>query len=244
MIRDLARSILFPGCPEGFPAGIPVARVRTDDGLDLTGALLPSGAKDAPVAIYFHGNGESAAQNLWLAPVLAREGVDTFLAEYRGYGGNAGAPSEEGLYRDAEAALAWLGGKGYGKDRVVLVGRSIGTGVAAEMAHRGRGRALVLVSPFTTIVELAKRMVGPLAGSLVFDRFDTLGKMPAIDMPVVAIHGSEDELIPFAMGERVAKAAKRGSLITIEGGTHNDLPGLPRVLAREIAALVRSSRTG
>lgn len=247
VLQDLARQILFPGCSERFPGerelariapGARVVRVRTDDGLDIACAHVPCGTAGAPVAVYFHGNGESAAQNLWLPPVLAREGVDTFLSEYRGYGGNAGAPSEEGLYRDAEAAFAWLASAGYGRDRIVIVGRSIGTGVAAEMAHRGKGRALVLVSPFTTVVDLARRMVGPLAGALVADRFDTLAKMPALDVPVAVLHGTDDELIPYAMGTAVAKAAKRGSLVPIDGGTHNELPGLPRLLAREIASLV------
>ena len=251
MFEDLARQILFPGCPERFPGPAELARiapgarivsVRTSDGLDLACAHVPCGAPRAPVAVYLHGNGESAAQNLWLPPVLAREGVDTFLAEYRGYGGNDGSPSEEGLYRDAEAALAWLASEGFAPERVVLVGRSIGTGVAAEMAHRGKGRALVLVSPFTTIVDLARRMVGPLANALVSDRFDTIAKVPALEVPVVVIHGTDDELIPYSMGAALAKAARRGSLVPIEDGTHNELPGLPGLLAREIAALV-SDRT-
>ena len=240
MIRDLARSILFPGCPEGFPArldpNVQLVRTRADDGVEVAGALCKSGAKDAPVAIYFHGNGESAAQNLWLAPVLAREGIDVFLAEYRGYGGNPGSPSEKGFYADAEGAFAWLAANGYGPDRTRIVGRSIGTGVAVEMAHRGRGSALVLVSPFTRIVDLARRMVGSLATQLVWDEFDSIAKVPALAIPVTVIHGTEDELIPYAMGVTLSKAAKNRRLVPIEGGTHNDLPGLPRVLARELSA--------
>ena len=248
MLRDLARSVLFPGCDEAFPteaalarAGVDarLVRVRTADGLTLMGAFFrpPEAAPaDAPVAVYFHGNGESAAQNLWLAPVLARAGAGLFLAEFRGYGGNPGAPSEEGFYADAEAALTWLAEEGVSAERVILVGRSIGSGVATEMAHRKKGRALVLVSAFTCITDLARRMVGPLASQLVWDRFDNLAKLPSIDVPVVAIHGTADELIPYEMGVALARVAPRAKLVPIDGGTHNELPGLPRILAREIAA--------
>jgi len=251
MLRDLARSILFPGCPEAFPPeaelarqvpGARLAKLLTADDVALTGALCPCGAANAPVVIQFHGNGESAAQNLWLAPVLNREGLDVFLAEYRGYGGHEGSPSEEGFYADAEAALAWLATEGYGKERVIIAGRSIGTGVAVEMAHRGRGRALVIVSPFTRIVDLARRMVGPLASQFVWDKFETIAKMPDLRMPIVVIHGTEDELIPYEMGVAVAKAAPGAKLVPVEGGTHNDLPGLPRILARECAAIVSDAR--
>lgn len=246
MLRDLARSVLFPGCPVGFPParelarlapGARIAEVRTGDGLALLVAFCPSGVEDAPVAVYFHGNGESAAQNLPLARVAGAAGVDVLLAEYRGYGGNPGSPSEAGLYEDAEAALAWLEAQGIARGRVILTGRSIGTGVAVEMAHRGHGRALVLVSPFTRIADLARRMIGPLAAGLVFDPFDNLAKIAKVRVPVVVVHGTEDELIPYGMGTAIAKAAPDGRLVAVDGGTHNELPGLPGILARELAAL-------
>lgn len=243
MLRDLARSVLFPGCPEPFPPaarlpdGVQRVETRSADGIAVTGALCESGVSGAPVAIYFHGNGESAAQNLWLAPVLNRAGIDVFLAEYRGYGGNAGSPSEEGLYADAEGALRWLAARGYGPGRVLVTGRSIGTGVAVEMAHRGRGRALVVVSPFTRVVDLARRLVGPMASQFVWDKFDSIAKMPEIRVPTVVIHGTDDELIPYEMGVALAKAAPDAKLVPIDGGTHNELPGLPRILASECAAL-------
>lgn len=243
MLRDLARSVLFPGCPEPFPpaarlpAGVRLVQTRASDGVAVTGALCTSDVPNAPVAVYFHGNGESAAQNLWLAPVLNREGIDVFLAEYRGYGGNAGSPSEEGLYADAEGALAWLAAQGYGPERVVVIGRSIGTGVAVEMAHRGRGRGLIVVSPFTRIVDLAQLMVGSLGTQFVWDKFESIAKMPTLRVPVVVLHGTEDELIPYEMGVAIAKAAPDAKLVPIDGGSHNELPGLPSLLARECAAL-------
>ena len=155
-----------------------------------------------------------------------------------------GAPSEEGLYADAEAALAWLAAEGYGKERVILAGRSIGTGVAVEMAHRGRGAALVLVSPFTRIVDLARRMVGPLATQFVWDKFESIAKMPDLRMPVVVIHGTDDELIPYEMGVAISKAAPGATLVPVEGGTHNELPGLPRLLARECVAILSGRARG
>ena len=242
-MREFARSVLFPGCDEAFPRDLErrrartrLAHVKTADGLELTGALCEASAPGAPLAVSFHGNGESAAQNLWMADVLNDAAIDVFLVEYRGYGGMPGRPSEEGFYADAEAALAWLRAEGFARERTVLVGRSIGTGVATEMAKRGYGAKLVLVSPFSSVDALAVKMMGPLVGKLVWDHFDNATKIAALDMPVVVIHGTEDDLIPYAMGEQLAKSAKRGRLVPIERGTHNELPGLPRLLVETISA--------
>src|SRR5687767_5235452 len=108
-MRDLARSMMYPGCPVAFGQvdcrGASVVRYSASDGVALEGAFVRTGKSDAPVALFFHGNGESAAQNLSFARELNEHGIDAFLAEYRGYGGLAGEPSEKGLYLDGLAAL-------------------------------------------------------------------------------------------------------------------------------------------
>ncbi|MGD0527533.1 MAG: alpha/beta hydrolase, partial [Polyangiaceae bacterium] len=148
------------------------------------------------------------------------------LAEYRGYAlaTASGPPSEEGLYRDASAVLDELGRQGIGPSRVVLMGISLGTGVAAEMARRGRGTVLILVSPFTSISEMARRTVPFLpAGWLCPDRYDTLSKAPSIVIPTLVVHGDEDEVVPFAIGRGVSEAIHGAKLHVVHGGHHNDL---------------------
>jgi fermentation-respiration switch protein FrsA (DUF1100 family) len=147
------------------------------------------------------------------------------LVEYRGYGLSRGAePSEEGLYDDAEAALDGLAARGVGPDRVVLWGTSLGTGVAAEMARRGRGAALVLVTPYTSLPDVVTDVVPLLpAGLLLPQRFDTLGKTAQIRVPTLVIHGDADEIVPFWMGTRLASAIPGARLLRVAGGRHGDL---------------------
>jgi hypothetical protein len=156
---------------------------------------------------------------------LAARGLGTVLVEYRGYGiSKDGSPTESGLYADATAVLDLLAQDGTGADRIVLVGISLGTGVAAEMALRGRGRRLVLISPFTSIPRLAAKIAPVLPMSvLVRDRFDTLAKAPSIAVPTLIIHGDRDDVVPYPMGVAVAAAIPGARMVTVAGGRHNDL---------------------
>ena len=156
-------------------------------------------------------------QNLPLAEELARHGIDTFLAEYRGYSGLPGRPTETGLYQDAEAALRAFSAKRLNCPVVVLVGRSLGSGVAVEIASRRPPRLLILVSPYTSLVDMGRSLVGPLAPLLVPDRFDNLSKIAALTCPIVIVHGTRDEVVPFEMGRRLAAAGRNVRFIPLEG---------------------------
>ncbi len=187
-------------------------------------ALELPGSSDAYVVVHFHNNSETMAGPIGMARALRAHGFGVVLVEYRGYGlSKAGWPDEEGLYRDAEAALDALAARGVGSNRVVLSGTSLGTGVAAEMARRGRGVALVLISPYTSIPDLITDRVPLLpARWLVADRFETLAKAAEINVPTLVIHGDADEVVPFWMGERLAGAIRGASLVRVSGGHHGD----------------------
>jgi pimeloyl-ACP methyl ester carboxylesterase len=180
----------------------------------------------APIVVLFHGNRESIDERVDLARSIAARGLGVLLVEYRGYGRSvsAGSPSEEGLYADAEAALDMLAARGVDERRVVLFGASLGTGVAAEMARRGRGARLVLVTPFTSIDDVVTDRA-PLvpARALLADHFDTLAKADAIHVPTLVIHGDADEVVPFWMGERLASRIAGARLVRVPGGRHGDL---------------------
>jgi hypothetical protein len=222
------RAVLFPA-PRGthvpVPDGASLVRFAARDGVTAHALLLPAPAPDAPTLVQFHGNGETIADNVPLAEALRARGVGVLLVEYRGYGVSQGAPpSEVGLYLDAEAALDELARRGVGPERVVLWGTSLGTGVAAEMASRGRGARLVLVTPYTSIPELAARYAPLLpAAAIIVDRFDTLAKAPRLALPALVIHGDRDEVVPYDMGRAVAAALPSARLVTVPGGHHNDL---------------------
>lgn len=219
------RRVLFPAprdtAPEP-PAGASLRELRAADGAPVQALYFPAPA-GAPTVVHFHGNGDSLRRGVSFGVELARRGLGVLLVEYRGYGSSPGTPTEEGLYLDARAALDALAAEGVGPERVVLSGTSLGTGVAAEMASRGRGGALVLITPYTSIPRLAGRFAPFLPTSwLISDRFDTLAKAPRIKLRALVIHGDADEVVPYDMGQDVA-AALDAQMITVPGGHHNDL---------------------
>lgn len=232
----IGRVMIFPGATAALPEAsaigpdAEVVEYETDDGLSLRGLLLR--ATDAPSAaprptlLYFHGNAEAAAHNIGFGRSLTARGLDVFVAEYRGYGGCPGAPSEDGLLRDARAAVrAACARTGMAPTDLVLFGRSLGTGVAAAMASEGVGRAVVLISPYTSILDIAADLVPrPLALLALRDTFDSRARLLGATQPVVVIHGTRDQVIPYAHGEALAAAlGARANLVTLEGCDHNDV---------------------
>src|SRR5262249_2518955 len=132
--------------------------------------------------------------------------------------------SEESVQAAAEAALRWLKSEqGVDPARVILLGWSLGSGVATEMAKRQLGARLVLVAPFTSVADMCRRFLPFLPARVIQDRFDNLSKAPAIGIPVLIIHGTEDGTVPFEMGRRLAGAFPQARLVPVEGGEHNDL---------------------
>lgn len=188
-------------------------------------ALELDNPKGTRTIVHFHGNAETVEANASLAREMKKRGFAVVLVEYRGYGRSRGtSPSEEGLYLDAAAILDVLAARGVGPDRVVLWGQSLGTGVAAEMAKRGRGSRLVLVAPFTSTVDMASRIVPFLPASLVMaDKFDTLSKAPSITAPALVVHGEIDDVIPFEQGEKISKTLPHATFLKVPEGRHDNL---------------------
>ncbi len=225
--RVWSRRFLFPvhELPRAgdAPADVVERRFVARDGVSVR-ALELAGPPGARIVVDFHNNREVIERRVEHARSLRARGLGVLLVEYRGYGASSGSPSEEGLYLDAEAALDTLAARGVGPDRIVLSGTSLGTGVAAEMARRGRGDRLVLVTPYTSIPDLVTSAVPVAPGELlVRDHFDTLTKAPHIVARTVVIHGDADEIVPFWMGQRVAAAIRGARFVQVAGGRHGDL---------------------
>lgn len=231
--RLVFRRILFPvAARRSRPAScVPddarVLRLEARDGAVVHALdVAPAGALRGTL-VYFHGNGETAADVVPLARMLADDGLRVVVLEYRGYGCSqrAGAPDEAGLYADAAALLEHLSVEGRaGPGGLALWGTSLGSGVAVEMAQRFRVgvRALVLVCPFTSIRDVCRRHAPVLPSHFVVrDVFDSAAKAREISAPTLIVHGEKDRLVPAAMGRALAAAIPGARYVGLAGAGHD-----------------------
>ena len=230
------RAMLYPAPPvarEPTLAGGALLRIPGPEGSTVYAFHVPA-PQGAPTVAHFHGNGEQLADTVWLASSYREAGLGFFAVEYPGYGlASAQAPSEAAIFAAAEAALVHLTGPlAVPSSQVVLQGQSLGSGVAVELAARGHGARVALISPYTSITELGQRMLPFLpVSSMVRDRFDSAAKAPAVKLPVLIVHGTADEVVPFEMGERLGALFPSATLRRVEGAHHNDVLDAPGVLA-------------
>lgn len=189
--------------------GAQLVETRSADGVTTSHLYYPA-VQGHPTIIVFHGNAGNIDDRLDKAQRFIASNYGVIVVGYRGFGGNDGEPTEDGLYADARAALAFLQDRGVERDTVVLYGESLGTGVASKMAAEGRGFALILESPFTSVADVAQDHYWYLpARLLVHDRFDTLSRVGDIDVPVLIMHGERDAVVPFSHGQRLKASFKQ-----------------------------------
>lgn len=247
VLRSMSRHFLFPSSEIPSVAADSeheTLAFRAADG--VAGRAYFYGAADASAQaiVIFHGNRETIDHESALATSLRDRGLHAVTVEYRGYGeASASPPTEAGLYADAEAALRALDERGLGAGRRVIFGYSLGSGVAAEMAARGRCKAAVLVAPFTSVPDVV-RDAAPIVPArwIVPDVFDTASKVREIRVPALVVHGDADEIVPFWMGEQLADALPDAKLVRVRGGHHGDLFQLEGdAIVDAIVALARAS---
>lgn len=187
--------------------GLRSVSIPTADGLALTGWFLPP-PPGAATVLYMHGNGGNLMNRIARVRSLAARGFGLLFLEYRGYGGNAGTPSEAGLTLDALGAMDFLKTMGIKGDRVVLYGESLGTSVAVTLANHRQVAGVVLDSPFTSIAAVAQQRYPMLPiGFLIRNRFDLLDRVATIGAPLLVVQGGADRVIPPTMGQVVFAAA-------------------------------------
>lgn len=207
--------------------GLPFEEVRfpAADGVPLSGWLVP-GPPGAPLILFCHGNAGNISHRLDNLLLLHRLGVTVFIFDYRGYGQSGGTPSEAGTYEDARGALAWLRSRGWNPARMVYFGRSLGAGVAVQLALEQPPAGLVLESPFPSVAAMGRRhypLLSCLLGWLVRARYDNLAKLPRIHVPLLIFQGSRDTVVTEGMARRLfARANAPKTFYLIPGAGHND----------------------
>lgn len=198
--------------------------LRADDGPRLHGWWVPAGPKDAPVVVFFHGNGGNISHRLERLRLLRAAGASVFMFDYRGYGRSEGKPSEDGTYRDAEAALRWLESeKHLEPSRLVYHGESLGCGVAVELARRRPPAGLVFDSGFTSVLEMGRKIFPHLPVSwLVRYKYDNLAKIKDLHVPLLVLHSPQDDIVPYEMGRRIFETANEPKTFVNLRGGHNE----------------------
>lgn len=202
--------------------GARIVTISTGDGLTLTGWFLAPPTPTAAVLV-LNGNAGNRADRAPLARALVDHGYEVLLFDYRGYGGNEGSPSEEGLALDAAAAVAALAEVAT-VDRLILLGESLGAAVAARLAVESPPTALVLRSPFPSLEAVAAVHHPYLPTRLLLrDRYHTLQAVSMIKVPILVVAGSADSIVPTHLSRAVYEAASADAhWALIENADHND----------------------
>lgn len=187
-----------------------------------THGLYFKAEQDRGLVLFFHGN--AGALDKWghAANAYLGLGYSVFIIDYRGFGKSVGKITEDGLKEDVLLAYDWSLEK-YPADKIFACGRSLGTGLATWLATQKTTAALILETPYTSLIDMARLNIAyyPLKYLMRY-QLNNVDFVAQSLSPVYVIHGTEDELIPYEMAQKVA--AQNGELFTIPGASHNDLP--------------------
>lgn len=223
------RLIYFPA-PGPVPSATavwPGARdvvVRSADGVDLGAWFFPA-AERGPAVVVFNGNGGDRSMRAALAESLRRMGLSVLLFDYRGFAGNPGRPSEDGLAADARAARDWVASQPeVDPGRLVYFGESLGGAVAVGLAVERPPAALILRSPFTSLADVGAVHYPWLpVRRLLNDRYPSIDRIAKVNVPLLVIAGDRDDIVPAELSRRLFDAASEPKeFVLVPGAGHND----------------------
>lgn len=241
--------VYFPGSTSPdwalLPADAEVVEFDTADGVRLSGWFLPArGQPDrtaVPAVLIFNGNAGDRSHRLPLAEALAERGYSALLFDYRGYAGNPGTPSEDGLRADARAAVGALAARPeVDPERIAYFGESLGSAVAGGLATERSPAALILRSPPSSLGDIGRHHYPflPVFDFLLFDRYQLAEQIRTVRVPLLVLVTERDEIVPAELSRRVFDAAAEPKrYVPLDAGHHND----PALLAGdEMLAAVTS----
>jgi len=250
MLWALQRHLIYS--PDSTPvppaadviAGARDVTLHTSDGLELGAWFVPADpTKNTGIAVlYAPGNGGNRAGRAGLAEELSDRGLAVLLMDYRGYGGNPGSPSEEGLAADADAAAAALQALGYPPHRTIYLGESLGSGVVAALQERRPPAGIVLRSPFTDLADVGAHHYPWLpVRTLLRDQFPVVDHLATSRVPLTVIYGLRDSVVPSELSAQVAdQAPSLVKRVVLAEADHNDSVMFGSRVADAVEQLSRS----
>jgi fermentation-respiration switch protein FrsA (DUF1100 family) len=247
-VRGLQRRLIYFPSPGPVPpatAVLPTGRdvvLETDDGIGLGAWYFPG---RGGAMLVCSGNAGDRSMRAGLAVAFNRAGFSVLLFDYRGYGGNPGDPSEDGLASDARAAQQWLARQpDVDPRRIAYFGESLGAAVAVGLAVQSPPAALVLRSPFTSLPDVGAVHYPWLpVRRLLLDRYPSIERIASVSAPVLVIAGDRDDIVPMPLSLRLYDAAAEPKrFVLVPGAGHNDpeLVDGPQVLV-EITGFLSST---
>lgn len=229
----------FPG-RQGLAAsavgltGVEDLKLTSTDGETLQ-AWYSQARPGKATILYLHGNGGEISDRPQRFATYQAAGYGVFFLSYRGYGASTGSPSEQGLVNDARTAYDWLAGRGVKPEEIMLVGESLGSGVAVQLAAERPVKALALEAPFSSAANVAASAYWWLPVRLLMkDKFDSFAFIGKIKAPLLITHGDLDGAVPLSEGQSLfALANEPKQMVVVPGGDHGSIFS-PETWAREI----------
>ena len=188
---------------DNLEVNIEKVTIKTKDNINLLGWFHNKNLNSYKTIVYFHGNAGTLENRIHKLNHFKDMDVNFLIIAWRGFSGNKGKPSEEGLYTDGASAINWLKEKGLKEEDIIIYGESLGTGIATEITQNKNFAGLILETPFTSMVDAAKTFYPYIPVNLLLkDKFENYKKIKNINSPIIVMHGEIDQIVPFSMGKK------------------------------------------
>ncbi|MCP4566659.1 MAG: alpha/beta hydrolase [FCB group bacterium] len=197
--------------------------IQTEDGVSIHGWFVPADSARGTL-LFCHGNAGNISNRIESIAQFNRLGLNVFIFDYRGYGQSEGKTTEDGTYLDADAAWQYLTlTRGIEPQQIIVFGRSLGGAIAAQLATQTNPKILIVESAFTSLPDAGAKHYPFLPVRLMARfKFNTKEYLTRINVPVLIIHSSVDDIIPFEFGQRLFEAAHEPKQFLEINGSHND----------------------
>ena len=183
-------------------------KIKTQDNIELLSWYHNKDAVKYKTILFLHGNAGSLENRIHKINHFMNMNINFLLISWRGFSGNEGKPTEEGLYEDARSAIEWLKNKGINENNIIVYGESLGTGITTEISQNKNFAGLILESPFTSMIDAGKDKYPYLPVKfLLKDKYESDKKIKNIKSPILVMHGKVDKIVPFYMGKKIYELA-------------------------------------
>tara|TARA_B100000686_G_scaffold173730_1_gene180900 strand:- start:9 stop:818 length:810 start_codon:yes stop_codon:yes gene_type:complete len=184
-----------------------IEKIKIPSDNELTAWYLKKNEKFKTL-LFFHGNAGSLENRIYKLNAFSKLKLNYLIVAYRGFSGNKGNPTEEGLYKDARAAKYWLNLNNINDQNIILYGESLGTAIAIDLSKDYKFAGVILESPFTSMIDLGQRYYPLFPVKLLLkDKYESKKKIKNLISPILVLHGKKDNIVPFSMGEKIFNIA-------------------------------------